>query len=105
MDSLIDRFWNNRLSDHQFNTICNISLSSNLRQLSIDNNPSVSDILWATLCGEESYVKNISLRGNCITDVGAKALAHALKTNRMLVSLNLFDNKIQKSGAEALGEV
>jgi Ran GTPase-activating protein (RanGAP) involved in mRNA processing and transport len=92
------------LNDHQFQIISGFSLIGNLRELSLDNNPGVSETLWASLFVDDSFLRVVSLRGNGITDVGAKGIANALKTNRTLFSLNLFDNKIQKTGAEYFGE-
>lgn len=92
------------MNDHQFQLISGFSLFGNLRELSLDNNAEVSETLWASLFVEESFLRVVSLRGNRITDIGAKGIANSLRTNRTLVSLNLFDNKIQKTGAEYFGE-
>jgi NLR family CARD domain-containing protein 3 len=41
---------------------------------------------------------------NEIGDVGAKALAEALKTNATLLILDLLRNNIEDEGAKAFGE-
>ena len=83
-----------------------------IRYVVIDRNPDISDTNYALLLAEDS-LRSLALRGmifllitgNYIGDAGAKALANALKVNRMLIALDLFDNRIQRFGAEALGEV
>jgi hypothetical protein len=64
----------------------------------------ISELNYPNLIGDESFLRILSVRGNNISDVGAKAFANALKQNRVLLSINLFDNKIQKNGAEALAD-
>lgn len=76
-----------------------------IRQIAIDQNPLIPESLYSTLIGEESCIRTLSLRANNITDVGAKLIANALKTNHVLVALDLFENKIQRFGAESFGEV
>jgi len=49
-------------------------------------------------------LKNLNLEGNHIADIGAKAIAEALKVNSRLKSLNLKENRITDIGAKALGE-
>ena len=44
------------------------------------------------------------MHNNRITDVGAAAIAEALKTNRALTLLSLSSNGISDVGAAALGE-
>ena len=44
------------------------------------------------------------MHNNRITDVGAAAIAEALKTNRGLTLLSLSSNGISDVGAAALGE-
>ena len=71
----------------------------------IDQNPGISDILFAGFIGEDSNIKTLSVRSNDIGDGGAKAIATALKLNRSLSILNLWDNRIGRDGAEALADV
>ena len=47
----------------------------------------------------------MSARSNNIGDAGAKAIAAALKLNRTLTVLNLWDNNIHRDGAEAIADV
>jgi Ran GTPase-activating protein (RanGAP) involved in mRNA processing and transport len=84
--------------------LINLTTNSNIRTLSIDQNPFISDLLFANLITEESNLKSLSLRGNQLGDAGVKALANSLKVNRYLLHLSLWDNKIQKEGCEALSE-
>ncbi|KAJ3313002.1 hypothetical protein HDV04_002484 [Boothiomyces sp. JEL0838] len=76
----------------------------NLRQLLLDQNPLIPEISYGLFLGEDSCLRTLILRGNNITDLGAKLISNALKTNRNLVGLDLFENRIQKGGAEALSE-
>nr|KAJ3422336.1 Leucine-rich repeat-containing protein 71 [Polyrhizophydium stewartii] len=87
-----------------FSVLQSTASSLNIRTLFIDQNPQIPELLYANLLGEESVIKTLSLRGNNLTDAGVKLIAAALKTNRMLTNLNLWDNCITREGAEALAE-
>ena len=63
------------------------------------------ETFFASLIGEESNLKILIARGNAIGDIGSKAIGAALKANRNLLQLSLWDNKIQKDGAEMIAEV
>jgi hypothetical protein len=65
----------------------------------------ISETFFATLMGEDSNLKILIARGNAIGDAGAKAIGIALKNNRNLSQLSLWDNKIQRDGAETIAEV
>jgi Ran GTPase-activating protein (RanGAP) involved in mRNA processing and transport len=80
-------------------------LSANIRILSIDNNPGISEHLFGYLVSEDSALKHLSLRMNGIQDAGAKVIATGLKTNKNLISLSLWKNCIGKEGAGDLAEV
>ncbi|KAL2916521.1 hypothetical protein HK105_203954 [Polyrhizophydium stewartii] len=97
--------WNCGLSESHFSVLQSTASSLNIRTLFIDQNPQIPELLYANLLGEESVIKTLSLRGNNLTDAGVKLIAAALKTNRMLTNLNLWDNCITREGAEALAEV
>ncbi|KAJ3109721.1 Leucine-rich repeat-containing protein 71 [Phlyctochytrium bullatum] len=75
-----------------------------LRCLQIDQNPEIPETVLPYLIGEESSIKALSLRMNKITDQGAKLIAAALKSNRVLTSLNLWGNRIGKEGAVDIAE-
>jgi Ran GTPase-activating protein (RanGAP) involved in mRNA processing and transport len=92
------------LNDAQANILLQVS-NSNIRELFIDQNPGVSEILFAGFISEDSNVKTLSARSNNIGDAGAKAIAAALKINRSLTILNLWDNRIRRDGAEAIADV
>jgi hypothetical protein len=92
------------MDDQHFNVLVQIVSLGTIRHLLLDRNPMISELNYPSLIAEDSSLRILSLRGNNITDPGAKALAYALKQNRSLLSLNLFDNRIQKTGAEAIGE-
>eukprot|EP00842_Homolaphlyctis_polyrhiza_P002548 jgi/Hompol1/3294/HPOL_006477-RA len=64
----------------------------------------IPEHLYAALLGEESMLKSLCVRGCGVTDNCVKAIANALKTNRTLTNLNLWDNRITREGAEALAE-
>ena len=97
--------WNCGLNDQHFQLLSQMVSVGNIRHLELDQNPLISESLYSQLLTDESFLHVLSLRGNNITDNGAKAIANALRTNRVLLSLNLFDNKIQKGAAEAFSEV
>ncbi|KAI8902218.1 hypothetical protein BC833DRAFT_521338, partial [Globomyces pollinis-pini] len=97
--------WNCGLTESHFPIILSIMANGNIRKLCLDQNPLVPEGNYSSLLGEDSILKSFSLRGNNITDIGAKLLAAALKTNRTLTSLDLFNNRINKYGAEAFAEV
>ncbi|KAJ3293813.1 Leucine-rich repeat-containing protein 71 [Borealophlyctis nickersoniae] len=96
--------WNCGLTEPHFHLLLTTVLTASIRVLTLDQNPSIPDTLFAYLITEESSLKSLSLRANNITDAGAKALAAALKTNRVLTSLSLWDNRVGKEGAEAVAE-
>ncbi|KAJ3328328.1 Leucine-rich repeat-containing protein 71 [Blyttiomyces sp. JEL0837] len=98
-------FWNCGLEESHFSLLLSTILSSNVKSLSVDQNPGIPQHLFAYLVTDDSSLKHLSLRMNNITDAGAKALAGALKTNRGLISLNLWDNRIGKEGAADFAEV
>ena len=87
-----------------FPAINSLVSSGSIQQVAIERNPNISETLFAQLLGEESNIRILSLRCNRIGDNGVKLIGTALKTNRSLVSLDLFDNKIKKLGAEGLAE-
>ena len=88
---------------HLTNTASLINTSS-IRNLQIEYNPHLADTIYGQFISEESNLKFLSLRGNHISDSGAKNLASLIKVNRSLLILNLWDNHIQSEGAEALAE-
>jgi hypothetical protein len=77
----------------------------NVRTLILDNNP-VKNEAWHLLMKDESLIQHLSLRYNCITDVGAEMIGLALGTitrqNQKLLSLNLTGNKIADKGAHCI---
>ncbi|KAJ3044315.1 Leucine-rich repeat-containing protein 71 [Rhizophlyctis rosea] len=96
--------WNCGLTSQHFTSLLPIILSTPIRFLTLDQNPLIPDTSFALLLTDDSSLQSVSLRSNGITDAGAKALAQALKTNRVLTNLNLWDNSIGKEGAEALAD-
>ncbi|KAJ3320947.1 Leucine-rich repeat-containing protein 71 [Boothiomyces sp. JEL0866] len=96
--------WNCGLTNLHLPSILSICVSGNIRQLLLDQNPLIPEISYGSFLGEDSCLRTLTLRGNHITDLGAKLISNALKTNRNLVGLDLFENKIQKAGAEALSD-
>jgi Ran GTPase-activating protein (RanGAP) involved in mRNA processing and transport len=96
--------WNCGLTDAQANTLLQVS-NSNIREMFIDQNPGITETLFAGFIGEDSNIKTFSARSNSISDAGAKAIAAALKVNRSLTILNLWDNRIRRDGAEAIADV
>jgi hypothetical protein len=79
--------------------------ASSITDLSIDTNPLIPDKMFSSLFVEGEYgIRVLSLRANGITNIGAKAIATHLKTNRTIVSLNLWHNRIEKDGADAIAE-
>ena len=93
------------MTNGHISALVNLANTSTIRVLSLDRNPGVTDSLYANLIGEDSTLKTLSLRGNKIGDNGAKALTNALKVNRFLCGLVLWDNNITRDGAEAFAEV
>ncbi|KAJ2996319.1 Cullin-2 [Globomyces sp. JEL0801] len=102
--NFLHSLWNCGLTESHFPIILSIMANGNIRKLCLDQNPLVPEGNYSSLLGEDSILKSFSLRGNNITDIGAKLLAAALKTNRTLTSLDLFNNRINKYGAEAFAE-
>jgi len=49
-------------------------------------------------------LKELDLKGNHISDEGAKAIGEALRVNARLTNLDLSDNNIGDEGAKAIGE-
>ncbi|KAJ3171946.1 hypothetical protein HK101_011199 [Irineochytrium annulatum] len=98
-------FWNCGLEEAHFSLILSTVLSSNVRNLAIDQNPLIPDHLFSYLITDDSLIKSLSLRMNRIGDAGAKAIAGSLKSNRVLTSLNLWDNMVGKDGAIDIAEV
>ena len=64
----------------------------------------ISEVLYQGVLNEESNLKFFSTRCNYISDIGAKAMAMSLKTNKSLVHLNLWNNKISRDGCDALAD-
>jgi Ran GTPase-activating protein (RanGAP) involved in mRNA processing and transport len=93
------------MEEAHFSLLLSTILSSNIRSLALDQNPSIPENLLAYLITDDSPLKYLTLRMNKITDAGAKAIAMSLKTNRGLVTLDLWDNAIGKDGAADLAEV
>ena len=105
MNNLVEiNLYNCRLNEQHISFINNLMVLGSLRIVSIDRNPLVPEAAHASLLAEWSCIRLLSLRGNNIGNIGAKAIALALKSNRILVSLDLFGNKIQKYGAAGLAE-
>lgn len=77
----------------------------NIRELFIDQNPDITETIFAGFIGDDSNIKTLSARSNNIGDAGAKAIAAALKVNHSLTILNLWDNRIRRDGAEAIADV
>ncbi|KAI9093064.1 hypothetical protein DFS34DRAFT_567948, partial [Phlyctochytrium arcticum] len=96
--------WSCGLDELHFPLLLNTILSTNIRVLTLDENPNIPEHLFAYLLSEESSIRSLSIRSNNIGDVGAKAISEQLRINRMLSHLNLWNNKITKEGAEALAE-
>merc|ERR1712218_4459 len=61
-------------------------------------------IILANLLIINSTVKKLKLSQNNITDLGANALAEAIKQNSSLTKLNLKRNSIENNGAEKIGK-
>ena len=97
--------WNCGLNESHFNILNSTILTSNIRSVVLDMNPDIPDTHFALLIGEESLLKSLSIRSNGITDNGAKAISNALKKNASLASLNLWDNKVSRDGAEQIADV
>jgi hypothetical protein len=97
-------FWNCGLTEQHFTLINNTIVSSSVRFLYIDQNPLIPETAFHLLLLEESNLKALSLRGNKISDPGARLIGSALKNNRVLTNLSLFDNNITKEGAGCLSE-
>jgi Ran GTPase-activating protein (RanGAP) involved in mRNA processing and transport len=93
------------MDETHFSLLLSTLLSSNIRDLTLDQNPLIPENLLGYLLTDDTLLKHLSLRMNGIGDVGAKALATSLKTNRTLLSLNLWYNKIDVDGAVDLAEV
>ncbi|KAG5458119.1 MAG: hypothetical protein BJ554DRAFT_1722, partial [Olpidium bornovanus] len=83
------------LEEAQIAALCQLIAGSNVRSLCLDRNPlpQESDHVWAQLLAEDSLLRVLSLRGNRISDSGAAHLGNALKANKSLTMLNLWDNK------------
>lgn len=97
-------FWNCGLRDAHFSSILQTVTAAAVNTLSIDCNPNVSELNFASLLNDELQLKNLSLRSNRISDIGGKAIGLALKSNHTMLSLNLFDNKIGIDAVEAIAE-
>ncbi|KAJ3352611.1 Leucine-rich repeat-containing protein 71 [Kappamyces sp. JEL0680] len=96
--------WNGGLTDQHFQLVATLISNGPIRHVALDANPGISETSYASLLGDEAGIRTLSVRAAKIGDPGARSIATALKTNRVLVGLDLFDNKIQKFGAEAIGE-
>ncbi|KAI8616896.1 hypothetical protein BC830DRAFT_1115993 [Chytriomyces sp. MP71] len=96
--------WNCNLTELHFPALLGAVLTANIKTLTLDQNPGIPETMYAYLISDDSLVKHLSLRMNKITCVGAKALASALKINRIIVSLNLWCNSIGREGTGELAE-
>ncbi len=65
----------------------------------------VGAVALADALKENRMLTSLSLGSSQIGDEGARALAEALKVNRTLTSLDLWDNNIGDEGARALAEI
>jgi Ran GTPase-activating protein (RanGAP) involved in mRNA processing and transport len=97
-------FWNNSIDGNTYQLVSQFATFGNIRHLSIDYNVKITESSVNLLFGEDSCLRSLSLRGNEIRDQIAKIIALNLKTNRVMISLDLFDNRIGKLGAEFLGD-
>ncbi|KAH6565447.1 hypothetical protein BASA60_009947 [Batrachochytrium salamandrivorans] len=96
--------WNCGLTETHFNALATVVPTTNIRVLSLDQNPLIPEYLYATLFSDDLSLKSISLGGNGITDNGIRAFSAAIKTNRSLTHLSLWNNQITQDGAEMLAE-
>ncbi|KAJ3387689.1 Leucine-rich repeat-containing protein 71 [Lobulomyces angularis] len=97
-------FWNSGLDDTHFHQLVAVLSLTNIKNLSLDQNPSINESNYHLLLNEDSQLKSLSLRSNFITDIGCKLISNCLKINRNLNSLNLWNNKIGKEGADSIAE-
>lgn len=105
MTNLVEiNLYNCRLTEQHVTFINNLMVLGSLRTVSIDRNPLIPETSHAVLLSEWSCIRFLSLRENNISDAGANAIAAALKSNRIMVGLDLFGNKIQKYGAWGLAD-
>ncbi|KAI9139960.1 hypothetical protein BKA69DRAFT_1126105 [Paraphysoderma sedebokerense] len=95
----------NGLTDGHVNLLVSVLPSTGIRSLQIDQNPIRTETIFAGLLYPESQLESLSLKSNKITNVGAAALAAALKSNKSLSVLNLWCNEINNEGASFLGEM
>ena len=58
--------------------------------------------LFAKFLAENVPARSVSLRGNCLRNSGAIAVADVLARNTWVLTLNLFDNNIGDEGAAAI---
>jgi hypothetical protein len=93
-------FSNAGITAPQIEMLCSALPETPCQVLALDwNEPETPcDECYAMLLGKGSALNHLSLRGNCITDAGAAAIADALTTNCALGSLNLFQNQITDEG-------
>jgi len=96
-------FSNAQITALQIEMLCTTLPETPAQVLALDwNEPNEPDMpcdeCYAMLLGKGSALNHLSLRGNCITDAGAAAIADALTTNHTLGSLNLFQNQITDEG-------
>jgi hypothetical protein len=78
-----------------------------LRNLSLASNgirDAGARALAGALADEDAELAVLDLHSNELTNVGAAAIAHALRTNRGLVSLNLEDNGIDEDGVALIAD-
>ena len=95
--------WNCGLDDSSFSLISNCLLKCNIVNFQCDQNP-VSEGLYAQLLSDLSPIKYLTLRSNLISDAGLDAISAALKYNRTLISLNLYQNNITERGMDSLAD-
>ncbi|KAI8846197.1 hypothetical protein BC829DRAFT_445476 [Chytridium lagenaria] len=91
--------WNCGLEEPHFSLILSTILSSNVRTLSIDQNPLIPDHLYAYLITKNPSSKQ---RPNLVT---ISTHLQALKFNQTLSYLSLGRNPIGDEGASSLGKV
>jgi Ran GTPase-activating protein (RanGAP) involved in mRNA processing and transport len=99
------------LSFKQLEIFCSLIPSTSVEVLQLEWNPTIGkcqtddeknhDVtpVYARLIEGDSPLVSLSLRCNGITCAGAKALAKALRQNKKLERLNLFQNEIRDEGA------
>ncbi|XP_065842739.1 leucine-rich repeat-containing protein 71-like isoform X2 [Oscarella lobularis] len=94
------KFWNVGLDKRLLEKFAHLINQFNIKNVSLSGNPIPGGDFSFLFDHENSPLQNLSLRGNCINDVGAQYLGECLPANQSLLVLDLSHNRISSVGAK-----